>query len=73
MLVKSFLSNIIIDLSYILNKYIQHKHVRKLFEMGCLHQHTVITLYRLDRNEELLEIFAYLSSNRAFYAPELNL
>ena len=51
----------------------QYKHVWKLFEVACLHQHTVIALYRLDRNEKLLRIFAYPSNNRAFYGPELNL
>ena len=40
-LVKSFASNIIIDLSYNLNKSIQYKHVCKLFEVGCLQQQTV--------------------------------
>ena len=48
-------------------------HSTKLFEVGCLHQHTVTALYRLDRNEKLLEIFAYPSNNCAFYGPELNL
>ena len=47
-------SNIITDLSYNLNKYIQHKHVWKQLEVGCLHQHTVIALHRFDRNKELL-------------------
>ena len=51
-LVESFVSNIIIDLSYNLSKYIQYKHVGKLFEVGCLHQHAVanriIALYRLN-------------------------
>ena len=28
--------------------------------MGCLHQHTVIVLYRSDRNEKLLEILRIL-------------
>ena len=51
MLVKLFVSNIIIEFLYNLNKYIQYKHVLKLFEVECLHQHTVIALYRLDRNE----------------------
>ena len=46
-LVKSFVSNIIIDLSYNLSKYIQYKHVWKLFEVGCLHQLTAIALHRL--------------------------
>ena len=73
MLVKSFVNNIIIDLSYNLNKYAQYKPVWKLFEVGCLHQHTVIALYRLDRNEKLLEICASPSNNRVFYGPELNL
>ena len=55
-----------IDLSYNLSKYIQYTHVWKRFEVVCLHHHTVITLYRLDKNEKLLEIFAYHSKNRAF-------
>ena len=50
----------IIDLSYNLNKYIQYKHVWKLFEVGCLHQRTVIALYRLDRNGKLLKFFRIL-------------
>ena len=58
MLVRLFASNIIIGLSYNLNKYIQYKHIWKLFEVSRVHQHTVITLYRLDRNKNLLEIFA---------------
>ena len=33
------------------------KHVGKLFEVGCLHQHIVIALYLFERNEKLLEIF----------------
>ena len=61
-LAKSFVSNIIIDLSYNLSKYIQYKHVWKLFEMDCLHQHTVanplITLYRL--NGKLLKYLQIL-------------
>ena len=57
---KSFVSNIIIDLSYYLNKYIQYKHVWKLFEVGCLHQHTVIALNRLDRNRKLLKFLHIL-------------
>ena len=64
MLFESFVNNIIIDLSYNLNKYTPYKLVWKLFEVGCVHQHTVIALYRLDRNEKLLEIFAYPSNNR---------
>ena len=73
MVVESFANNIIIDLSYDLNKYTQHKLVWKLLNVGYLHLHTVIDLYRLHRNEKLLEIFAYPSNNRAFYRPELNL
>ena len=42
-LFKSFASNIIIDLIYNL-KNIQYKRVWKLFEVGCLHQHTAIAL-----------------------------
>ena len=57
-MVKLFVSNIIVDLQYGLNKYIQYKYVWKFFEVGYLHQHTVIILYRLDRNEKFLEIFA---------------
>ena len=49
MFVKSFVTNII-DLSYNLKKYAQYKHVWKLFEVGCLHQHTVIALPCLDKN-----------------------
>ena len=45
----------------------------KTFWCGCLHQHTFIALYFLDRNEKLLKIFAYPSNNRAFYGPKLNL
>ena len=56
MLAKSFVSDIIIDLSYNFNKYTQYKHFWKLFEVGCLHQHTVIALYREDRIEKLLKI-----------------
>ena len=78
MLVKLFVSYIIIGLSYNLNKYIQYKHVWRPFEVGCLHQHwlftsTVIALYHLDSNEKLLEIFTWPSNNRAFYRPELKL
>ena len=72
-MVKSFVGNIIINLSYNLNKYRQYKHIWKLFEVGFLHQHTVFALYRLDRNEKLLEIFAYPSNSHAFYGLELNL
>ena len=43
-LVKLFVSNIIVDLSYNLNKQIQHKHNLKVL--------------RLDRNKKFLEIFA---------------
>ena len=60
MLVKSFCSNIIIHLSYNLKKYIRYEHVWKLFQVGCVHQHTVIAVYRLDRNEKLPEILRIL-------------
>ena len=73
MLVQSFVSNIIIDTPYNLSKFIQYKHVWKLFEVVCLHQHAVIALCRLDGNEKLLEIITYPSKNLAFYGPELNL
>ena len=73
MLVESFANNIIIDLSYNLNKYTQNKLDWKLFDVSCLHLHDVISLYRLHRNEKLLEIFVYLIYNRVFYGPELNL
>ena len=65
MLVKSFVSNIIIDA--IINNYTIwiSIHRVKLFEVGCLHQYTVTALYRLDRNEKLLEIFMYPSINSA--------
>ena len=69
---KCFVTNII-DLSYNLKKYTQYKHVWKPFEVGCLHQHTVIALQFLDKNKKLLEIFAYPSNNCSFYEPELNL
>ena len=41
--------------------------------MSYLHQHTVIALDILDRNEKLLEIIAYRNNSRAFCGPELNL
>ena len=59
-LVKSFACNIIIDSSYNLSKYIQYKHVWKLFEVGCQHQHTLIPLYCLDRNRKLLRCLRIL-------------
>ena len=64
MLVESFVNNIIIDLSYSLNKYTQYKLVQKLFD---------VCWYRLHRNEKLLKIFVYPSNNRVFYGLELNL
>ena len=60
MFVKSLVSNIIIDISYNLNKYIQYKHVWKPLAVVCLHLHTLIALYRSDGNEKLLKVFAYL-------------
>ena len=44
MLVKFFSGNIIIDLSYNLNKDIQYRHVWKHFKLGCLHQHRTESL-----------------------------
>ena len=73
MLIKSFVSKTISDLWYKFNKYTQYKHVWKLFEVGCLHQRTVIALHRLKRNEKLFKRFAYPSNNCGFYGPELNL
>ena len=58
-LAKSFVSNIIIEISYNLNKYIQYKQVWNLFEKVSLHLHDVIVLYRLDGKKKLLEFFAY--------------
>ena len=72
MLFESFVNNVIIDLSCSLNKHTQYKLIWKLSE-GCLHQHTVIALYRLDKNGKLLHIFAYPSNNRVFHGLELNL
>ena len=66
---KSFVSNIIIDLSYYLNKYIQYKHVWKLFEVGCLHQHTAIALNRLDRNRKLLK-FLHILITTVFFKDQ---
>ena len=59
MLVNLFANNVIIDLWYNLNKYIQYKHVWKFFEVGWLHQHTVIALYRLYRNFKNNQILQY--------------
>ena len=56
MLIKSFVDNIIIDVSNNFSKYIQYEHVWKLFEVGYLHQNTVMALYRLDTNENFLRI-----------------
>ena len=69
-LVKSFVSNIIIDLSYNLSEYIQYKHVWKLFEVVCFHQHPVITaLYRLNHvntNGKLLKFLRILMTTVSF-------
>ena len=72
MLVKLFANSIIINTS---NNFIKYKRVNTFyfFEMVYLDLHTVIALYRLNWNEKLLEIFAYLSNNREFYRPKLNL
>ena len=48
----------ITDLSENFNKYVQYKHLSKLFDVGGEYHHTVITLYRLERNEKLPESFA---------------
>ena len=56
----------IIDLSYNLSKYILYKHIGKLFEVGCLHQHTVIALYCLDRNRKVLEFLRILRTTVYF-------
>ena len=61
------LSMYVYVLPYNLNKYTQYKRVWKLFKVVYLHQHTVILLYRLVRNEKLLEMFAYPSNTRTFY------
>ena len=50
----------------------QYKHIWKLFEVGCLYQDTVTALYGLGRNEKLLKIFVWPSSNHVFYRPERN-
>ena len=75
---KSFVSNIIIDLSCSLNtvytgiqciqvyKWKKYKHVRKLFEVVRLHQHTGFTLYCLDRYGKFLESFAHHLNKSVF-------
>ena len=76
LLIKLFVSNIVTDLSCNLSEYYTLYtvlHVWILFEVGCLYQHTKIALYRLNRNEKLLQIFVKPSNNCAFYRPELNL
>ena len=69
-LIKTFVCNIIIDLSYNLSKHIQYKHIWKLSEVNCLHQHTVIAFYRLDRNEKLLKFLRILI--KAMYFKDRN-
>ena len=54
-LAKTFLSNLIIDLSYNLNKYMQFEVFENCLKRGCLHLHTVLTLYGLGRNRKLLK------------------
>ena len=44
-----------------------------IFEVVCLHQHTVIALYHLDENGKLLDILAYPSNSCALYGPKMNL
>ena len=41
--------------------------------MVWLHLQTVTSLYGLDGNNKLLEIYSYPSNNHTFYRPELNL
>ena len=53
-LVKSFVSNIIIDLLYNLSNYMQYKHDWKLFEVGSLNQHIVIAFCHLVRDRKLI-------------------
>ena len=65
-LVKSFVSNIMIDLSYNLCKYIQYKHVWKVFEAGCLHQRNLIACYRLGGNGMLLKFLRILITAACF-------
>ena len=65
-LVKSFVSNKIIDLSYNLSKYIKYKHVWKLFKVGCLHQYIIIALYCLDKNGKLLKLLRILITTMYF-------
>ena len=70
MLIKLFLNSIIIGISYSLSKCIQYKHVWKLFEMVCLHHHTVIAFCHLDENEKFLKIFAYRGKTRVGIKPQ---
>ena len=60
------------DLSYNLNRYTQYKHVWKLFEVSCLHQHTAIALHRLNINQKLIEIFVYAGNNRVMRFTDRN-
>ena len=73
MLVKAFLSNVLIDIPYNTNKSVRYKHVWYLFNAICLYLHTVIAMHCSNENEKLLNIFAYSSNNRALSVPELNL
>ena len=47
--------------------------IETFLEVVSLHVHIVIALYRLDGNEELLEIFGYSSNSHAFHGPDVNL
>ena len=47
MLVKSFVRNIIFDLLHNFSKYTQYKLLWNLFEVGCLHLHTVANRFLL--------------------------
>ena len=66
MLVKSFVSNIIIDT--IINNYTIwiSIHRVKLFEVGCLHQYTVTALYRVDRMKSCSKFLRILVSTVYF-------
>ena len=49
----------------------RYKHVRNFFEVGCLHEHYVIALYHLDRNEKLLEFLIILVTTVHFTDQKL--
>ena len=57
---KSFVDNIIINISYNFNKYIQYKHVWKLFEVVCLHLYNIIALHCCRRGTDVLSLYCLL-------------